>query len=85
MAVLWLKICQLAYVENQSNQKALLLLDDILSELDEMMIEKVLGLLADRQSIITSADADAPQQLSKYLASFKSVNLSEEMNNGTKF
>jgi DNA replication and repair protein RecF len=85
MSVLWLKICQLSYIEVQSNQKALLLLDDILSELDEMMIEKVLGLLADRQSIITSADSDAVEQLSKYINSFNSINLSEEMNNGTKF
>ena len=85
MGVLWLKICQLSYIETQSNQKALLLLDDILSELDEMMIEKVLGLLDGRQSIITSADSDAREQLSKYITSFESINLSEEMNNGTKF
>jgi len=85
MAVLWLKICQLHYIEKQSAQKALLLLDDILSELDEGMIERVLGLLNGRQSIITSADNDAREQLERYISDFSSINLSEEMNNGTKF
>lgn len=85
MAVLWLKICQLYYIESQSGQKALLILDDILSELDEVMKEKVFGLLLDRQSIITSADHDAKEQLSKYINSFISIDLNEEMNNGTKF
>lgn len=85
MGVLWLKVCQLSFIETISNQRALLLLDDILSELDEVMIEKVLGLLADRQSIITSADSDAIEQLSKYISSFELIDLSEEMNNGTKF
>jgi DNA replication and repair protein RecF len=85
MAVLWLKICQLNYIEDRSQQKALLLLDDILSELDEEMKERVLGLLADRQSIITSADFDAKKQLKKYIEEFSSIDLSEELNNGTKF
>lgn len=85
MAVLWLKICQLAFIENKSQQKALLLLDDILSELDEEMKERVLGLLAGRQSIVTSADQDAPEQLKKYIAEFKTIKLAEEINNGTKF
>jgi len=85
MGVLWLKICQLNYIEKQSEQKALLLLDDILSELDEGMIERVLSLLHGRQSIITSADNDAKEQLERYINNFSSINLSEEMNNGTKF
>lgn len=67
MAVLWLKICQLGYLENVSAQKALLLLDDILSELDEQMKDKVLGLLVGRQSIITSADPGAKVELKKNL------------------
>lgn len=78
MAVLWLKICQLAYIEVKSEQKALLLLDDILSELDEEMKERVLSLLEDRQSIITSADYDAVEQLERYLDKFKAINLKED-------
>lgn len=83
MAVLWLKVCQLAYIEEQSQQKALLLLDDILSELDEGMKKHVLSLLEGRQSIVTSADDDAKEQLEKYLDEFKSVYLDE--NDRTKF
>lgn len=83
MAVLWLKICQLTYIEEQSQQKALLLLDDILSELDEGMKERVLSLLEGRQSVVTSADYDAQEQLEKYLDNFKSVYLEE--NDRAKF
>lgn len=74
MAVLWLKICQLEYIEVKSEQKALLLLDDILSELDSAMKEKVFGLLGGRQSIITSADFGAVAEIKKYL---KKINLIE--------
>jgi len=72
MAVLWLKTCQLQYLEEKSEQKVLLLLDDILSELDSAMKEKVLTLLEGRQSIITSADDGAIVEIKKHL---KKINL----------
>lgn len=56
LAVLWLKACQLAYVEQQTNQRPVLLLDDIFSELDAENRDVVLGLIHHHQAIVTSAD-----------------------------
>lgn len=58
LAVLWLKTCQLFFVEQQTNQKPLLLLDDIFSELDEDNRQVVLKLLLNHQAIVTSAAED---------------------------
>ncbi len=56
LAVLWLKMCELDYVFQQTHSRPLLLLDDILSELDEEHREQVLSLLTVGQAIITTAD-----------------------------
>lgn len=84
MAVLWLKICQLGYLEKKSDQKVLLLLDDILSELDETMKEKVLSLLQDRQSIITSADPQTQDELRARLPEVLVIDLNHS-HHETKF
>ncbi|MCL4208754.1 AAA family ATPase [Patescibacteria group bacterium] len=84
MAVLWLKVCQLKYLEKVSNQKALLLLDDIFSELDAQMREKVIGLLYERQSIITSADVLVKDELKKYIGEIKILDLNQS-HHETKF
>jgi len=57
MAVLWLKMCEFAFLENRSGQTPLLLLDDILSELDNDSRHKVLSLLKHGQSIITTTES----------------------------
>lgn len=56
LAVLWLKACQLNYIEEQTGQKPLLLLDDIFSELDEENQQVVVKLINNHQAIVTSAD-----------------------------
>lgn len=56
MAVLWLKIAELQYIEEVSGQKPTLLLDDIFSELDHEHREKVFQLAKKQQTIITTAD-----------------------------
>ena len=56
LAVLWLKACQLNYIESQTGQKPLLLLDDIFSELDEENQQVVVKLINNHQAIVTSAD-----------------------------
>ncbi len=56
LAVLWLKACQLNYIETQTSQKPLLLLDDIFSELDEENQQVVVKLINNHQAIVTSAD-----------------------------
>jgi DNA replication and repair protein RecF len=55
MAVLWLKEAQLAYIEQQTHQRPLLLLDDILSELDEKHSEVVVRLALQQQTVVTTA------------------------------
>ncbi len=56
LAVLWLKICELAFLKTKTQLQPLLLLDDILSELDETSRDQVLSLLIKGQTLVTSAD-----------------------------
>ena len=56
MAVLGLKLAELKYIEQQTEQTPLLLLDDIFSELDEKHCLQVVNLVKSRQSIISSVD-----------------------------
>lgn len=58
MAVLWLKLAELSFIENKSGVKPTLLLDDIFSELDEEHREVVFGVVKNQQTIITTADPD---------------------------
>lgn len=56
MAVLWLKLGELAFIEEKTNEKPTLLLDDIFSELDHEHRKVVLDSISNHQVIITSAD-----------------------------
>jgi DNA replication and repair protein RecF len=56
MGVLWLKTGELRFLEEAMQMKPLLLLDDILSELDEDHRGYVLSLLSEMQSIITTTE-----------------------------
>lgn len=56
LAILWLKLAEVSYIERQTGQRPLLLLDDIFSELDVPHRAFVLDLLGKQQTIITSAD-----------------------------
>ena len=56
MAVLWLKMAELAYIEESTGEKPTLLLDDIFSELDHDHRKIVLDTIVDRQVIMTTAD-----------------------------
>jgi DNA replication and repair protein RecF len=56
LAVLWLKLGQLAYIERETNLAPILLLDDIFSELDDPNREIIFPLFADHQVIMTSAE-----------------------------
>lgn len=57
LAVLWLKWCELAYIEVTSGAKPLLILDDSMSELDATSQAMVLELLKKHQSVVTSTDS----------------------------
>jgi DNA replication and repair protein RecF len=56
MAVLWLKLQELAYVESVTREKPTLLLDDIFSELDHEHREVVMEASCGQQTVITTAD-----------------------------
>lgn len=56
LAVFWLKLAELAFIKKMTESRPILLLDDILSELDEQHRGIVLDLVAQHQAIITSTD-----------------------------
>lgn len=56
MEILWLKLAELAFIEEKTSVKPILLLDDIFSELDHMHRKVVMTTFNNHQVIITSAD-----------------------------
>lgn len=56
MGVLWLKTVELSFIELNSNEKPVLLLDDIFSELDQKHRKIVMEVSKKQQTIITTAD-----------------------------
>lgn len=66
LAVLWLKLAELSFIENKVGQRPILLLDDIFSELDSESRSIVLSIIKEQQTIITSADEEVMHLLKKY-------------------
>src|SRR3989344_6662521 len=56
MGVLWLKLAELAFVEEKAGERPTLLLDDIFSELDHDHRKVVMAVVRSKQAIITTAD-----------------------------
>ena len=56
MSVLWLKLAELKFIEEQTKEKPTLLLDDIFSELDHEHRDVVMKTIGGQQTIITTAD-----------------------------
>lgn len=63
LAVLWLKLVELYYLEKESGERPVLLLDDIFSELDATSQNLVLDLLKVGQTVITTTDPILEQVL----------------------
>ncbi len=63
LAVLWLKLAEAAYLHMISGEKPLLLLDDILSELDEESRERIQQLAEEYQTILTTIDVAEAKKL----------------------
>ena len=61
LAVLWLKVAELNYIESETESRPILLLDDIFSELDEESREIVLSIIYKQQTIITSAEEEVEE------------------------
>jgi len=62
MGVLWVKLAEMAYVEEKSEGKPILLLDDIFSELDHDHRDVVMEATEGHQVIITTADPHFVEQ-----------------------
>lgn len=75
MAVLWLKLAELAYIEEVTKTKPTLLLDDIFSELDHHNRKTVLDSIHNHQVIITSADPHNIEKLKIKNEKVKIINL----------
>ena len=66
MAVIELKQAELSIIHAQTGSRAILLLDDVLSELDAGHQQELLSALGDQQSILTTASlSDVPPSLLK--------------------
>lgn len=64
MAVLALKMGEIYFIESIKNEKPVLLLDDVFSELDNLHREEVLRLMQERQVVVTTADRDEVKRFS---------------------
>src|SRR3989344_1288612 len=56
MGILWLKLAELSFIEEMTQEKPTLLLDDIFSELYHEHREVVMDIAKNQQTIITTAD-----------------------------
>jgi DNA replication and repair protein RecF len=65
LAILWLKLCELAYVEKETNDKPVLLLDDIFSELDHKHRDIIFDMVGNQQTIMTTTDKHFIPELGK--------------------
>lgn len=66
LAILWLKLAELAYIEKETGERPLLLLDDIFSELDVEHRELVLDLLGKQQTIVSTAEEEVLTLVKKH-------------------
>jgi len=64
MAVLWAKIAELEFVEKESGERPVLLLDDIFSELDPEHHKLVIETAQKQQTILTTAEPRSVDQFS---------------------
>ncbi len=58
LAILWLKLAEVSYVEKRVGERPTLLLDDIFSELDSAHRKLVMDLIGKQQTIITTAEPE---------------------------
>lgn len=66
LAILWLKLAELAFIERETGERPLLILDDIFSELDVEHRELVLDLLDKQQTIVSTAEEEVVSLLKKH-------------------
>jgi len=72
MAVLAVKLAELEFMEDKTQERPLLLLDDVFSELDEDNREEVFKLLEKQQTIVTTAEEELlPEKYLKKVEVFR--------------
>jgi DNA replication and repair protein RecF len=64
MGVLWLKLAEMAFIKEATEEKPTLLLDDIFSELDYKHRDIVIGVTENQQTVITTTDEHFVKDLS---------------------
>jgi DNA replication and repair protein RecF len=75
LAVLWLKLGELQFVQQKLAQPPVLLLDDMLSELDEHSRAVVFEWLPKYQSILTTADFELLKEIRRELPQAQEIEL----------
>jgi len=75
LGVLWLKVAELQFLTDKIGYQPVLLLDDVLSELDEHSQAMVLSLLENYQSILSTADLDVLNSLRQKIADLRVIGL----------
>jgi DNA replication and repair protein RecF len=75
LGVLWLKIAELQFLHSCIDYQPLLLLDDIMSELDEDSKAMVLTLLDNYQVVLTTADENLARELQEHIQQSKVIKL----------
>ena len=75
LGVLWLKIAELQFLHSRINYQPILLLDDIMSELDQDSKAMVLSLLENYQVVLTTADDNLAKELTKTIKHCQLISL----------
>lgn len=75
LGVLWLKVAELQFLTDKIGYQPVLLLDDVLSELDEYSQAMVLSLLHQYQSILSTADKDVLASLTQQIKDLHVITL----------
>jgi len=75
LGVLWLKIAELQFLHSKIGYQPILLLDDIMSELDDNSKAMVLGLLDQYQTVLTTADEGVVEELKERIDGLSLIKL----------
>jgi len=75
LAILWLKLAELEFIEKESGERPLLILDDIFSELDVTHRKLVLDLLDKQQTVVSSAEEEVVGLFKKHKISAEIIRL----------
>ena len=75
LAVLWLKFCELEFLNKHSDKQTVLLLDDILSELDDESRTLALSVLKNYQSIVTTTEETVVSEIKEVSEDVKVISL----------